>query len=306
MTFERRRLLVPVDDLPPGGPPGPAVVVGDLVLPGGDCRGLICCLPGGGMTRGYWDLGDTGFTRYAVRHGWAVLATDHPGTGESWTGAEAWYLPRHLAAAAVRVVECALEAIGVAGLPCIGFGHSLGAMVTVVAQADHRPYDGLVVCGFSRAGLPGVCTEEELSAAAHGLDDATLVRLAELRFKYPFPRLAGAGPGGRAFVGPDPDPAALAALRTCATNPVAAPALLSFLPGNVARQADTVHVPVLMGRGDSDPLLPARFDPADEFPASRHVEAVTIRGAGHNDVVSRSRHLWWERVLTWASGAHAR
>jgi alpha-beta hydrolase superfamily lysophospholipase len=67
-------------------------VVGDLHLPDhwdGEPLVLACCLPGGGMSRRYFDLqvpeaaGNYSMARHLARAGFAVANIDHPGVGES-------------------------------------------------------------------------------------------------------------------------------------------------------------------------------------------------------------------------------
>jgi pimeloyl-ACP methyl ester carboxylesterase len=299
VRIERRTLVVPVDDLLPAEAAS-LELVGDLVLPAGEAKGLLCCLPGGGMTRRYWDLGLSGFASHAAAKGWAVLATDHPGAGDQRPTHDVWLLPDHLARCAERAAEVAHRAVGVRDLHCVGVGHSLGAMVTLLAQANGNRHKAIVLCGFTAAGLRWACSEAELAAAERGLDEEVLLRLAAARFGRPFPELRGTGPTGEGFVGRDPDPGALVDLWTCTTNLIAAPALLSFLPGNVVAAAGKITVPVLVARGEDDPLVPAALNLAAEYPASRSVRMATIAGAGHNDVVARSRRGWWDHMLGWA------
>ena len=134
---------------------------------------LLVCLPGGFLSRRYFDLEIGGARRYSfaeamAARGYAVLALDHVGTGDSpkpspeeaglSLGVDA------IAATNQRALELARKFIET-GDPdgetppleisrSIGVGHSMGSMLTVEQQALARPHDGLVLFSFSTAGTP--------------------------------------------------------------------------------------------------------------------------------------------------------
>ena len=171
-------------------PLGASLEVGDLFLPSGDGAGdgarrpttLVVCVPGGGMTRRYFDLpedlpGRWSMARHLVDdHGLAVLTLDHLGVGESPPPDDPYTLtPRVVAAVNAHVVADAVAGLrsgrlvdGLGSLELdrvVGLGHSMGGMLTVHQQARHHSYDAVVLLGFGGAGLPEHLDEDEAAYA---------------------------------------------------------------------------------------------------------------------------------------------
>ncbi|HEX7097288.1 MAG TPA: alpha/beta fold hydrolase, partial [Acidimicrobiales bacterium] len=131
---------------------------------------VLCCVPGGGMSRRYFDLdvpahlGEHSMARALARQGFVVVTIDHPGVGESDTPDDGYELtPQRVAdvnAHVVHEVRRRLHAGDLApGLEpittraSIGVGHSAGAVVTIHQQARHRSHDALALLGFGGRGL---------------------------------------------------------------------------------------------------------------------------------------------------------
>src|ERR1700674_5477985 len=97
MTGERRGLTIDVSAVAPAGA---RTVAGDLFLPAAplDPPVVLTCLPGGGMTRRYFDLDVAGdgatysMARHLAARGIAVVTLDPPGVGESDQPEDAWLL----------------------------------------------------------------------------------------------------------------------------------------------------------------------------------------------------------------------
>jgi pimeloyl-ACP methyl ester carboxylesterase len=122
-------------------PAGATVEVGDLFLPDGIAEAgrpvdLVVCVPGGGMTRRYFDLpehlpGRWSMARHlAEAHGLAVLTLDHLGVGDSPPPDDPYTLtPRVVAAVHAHVVADAVERLGA------------GTLVPgLLLHGDHRPH----------------------------------------------------------------------------------------------------------------------------------------------------------------------
>jgi hypothetical protein len=164
----------------------------------------LFCLPGGGMTRGYFDLAAPGrsFAGAMTARGFAVVALDSLGWGESSRPRDGFALvPEAIAAANAQAVDALAGELEARwpGLPRIGVGHSLGALLAIVQQAEHESFDALVLLGATTRGLRVVLSDEELAYADRPeAARAELVRLARRRsggeawFELPNAARAGA------------------------------------------------------------------------------------------------------------------
>ena len=297
---------VPLGELLPGERDLALAV--DVFLPEGDAPAAVFfCFPGGGLSRGYFDLDAPGrsFARALTARGFAVVTLDSLGWGESSRPQDGFALrPEAIAAGNARAVEALANELGPA-LPRIGVGHSLGALLAVVQQAEHESFAALVLLGVGTRGLPQMLSDEELAyadrpEAAH----AELVRLARKRsgeawFELPPAARAGAIFGGGA------DPAALAAMRQVACPVVSVPALFSMLPGSSAPWAARVRVPIFLGIGERDITGPPHEVPAS-FPASHDVTLHVLPGTGHSHFAFASCEPMFERIADWGLRLTAR
>lgn len=334
-----RRLTVTVDVTPAVPLPGPHTVVADVHLPAGADDGptdhgptddgvtALCCLPGGGMSRAYWDLDADGddsysFARHAARAGFVVITVDHLGTGESSQPEDGFALTVEMVAAAddhaVRRVLDGLRAGTLDGLAApvpvgrtVGVGHSMGAMLTVIQQAAHDTHDRIALLGFSVAGLPQALNDDERAVAARGLPDAAaLAELATARFGTPYPHPEQRrndrrrGPRMRLH-GPHTPQAARRAAAAAMTNILAVGGLRSILPGNAVAEAAAVTVPVFVGIAEHDLVTDAAEVPG-QFPASADVTLYVQPEAWHNHNVAVTRRQLFARICTFAAGDAAR
>jgi pimeloyl-ACP methyl ester carboxylesterase len=281
-----------------------------IIEPVGTSNGrVLYCLPGGGMSRGYFDLAADGYSMAAhlAGSGFTSALIDHPGVGDSPPPDDPWTLTPHVVAAADAAAVAELQA-RLAGIS-IGVGHSMGAMLTVTLQGRHRAYAGLGLLGFAQiesyAGTelaahltPGEC-------AVLG-DPATLarelVRLAKARFSRPLPR--GTTARSAFLLGGMPVPEeALAAIDRCASHLIAVCGLGSMLKC-AAPEMSRIDVPVFIGFGENDITGDAR-DTANALPSCRDITLVELAGAGHNHNVAPNRQLLWDRLGQWALGVPA-
>jgi len=301
VKVDRRR--VPVADVLPGETN--LSLAADVFLPEGAPHAALFCFPGGGLHRGYFDLAAAGrsFARSLAARGCAVVTIDSLGSGESSRPRDGFALvPEAIAAAnaqAVAALGTELDACW-PGLPRIGVGHSLGALLAVVQQAEHESFAALVLLGASTRGLRVVLSDEELAYADRPeAARAELVRLARKRsggeawFELPKAARAGAIFNGGA------DPAALAAMRQVGCEVASVPALFSMIPGSSAPWAARVRVPVFLGIGARDITGPPHAVPAS-FPASLDVTLYVQPGAGHSHFAFPSCERLFERVAHWA------
>ena len=277
---------------------------------------VLVCLPGGGMTRRYWDLPDQGGARFSfaqamVARGFVVVMLDYLGIGDSDRPEDGWQLtPELLTVANSQVVDVVLRRLregrldaqwpALPELRSIGVGHSMGAMMTVLHQASSAPHAAIAVLGFSTRGLP-----QYLPPQAPGQDHSRLrgeaVSLARLMFDgqaYPSP-VRKSMSGTDLYAGAAADPGGAVAIRAAMTHLLAVPALTSMLPGNVAAEAAAITVPVFIGLGERDMAGPTHAVPAN-FPASQDITLHVLPGAGHSHLLFAARAGLYRRFAAWA------
>ncbi|MGE0881580.1 MAG: alpha/beta hydrolase [Acidimicrobiia bacterium] len=260
-------------------------------------RAVLQCLPGGGCSRSYWALevegapaGTYNFARKAAERGYAVIAADHLGTGESPVPANAADQDENTMAAAMSA--CLTVLLGEFGLadgavPVVGVGHSFGAGMTIVQQDRHRDFHALGIFGWSSIRLAV-------------MDAEGVMRAVDER-----PSTPGSAPKGLRYhnLGPDPDPVILAAARAARTPPSpqgatgAGSAIL--VPGAVMAMAARVDVPVFLGFSEVDSTLDAAAEPA-LYGAAPSVTSFLLPNAFHWHSTAPNRHDLWDAFLDWA------
>ncbi len=267
---------------------------------------LLVCLPGGFLSRKYYDLDVDGDRRFSFAErmatlGYATLALDHLGVGDSSRPEDGWLLDVDaLARANQTALEGALkrwaEEIAEA-VPTIGVGHSMGSCLTVAQQARHAPHAALVLFSFSTVGLHAFLQGRELEFAADpDAARAHIVELARERFGSAYPDDLSDGAHAAFSVGSAP-PDAERALRAAATRVLPIPGTLSMIPGGFASWARDVTVPAFVAVGDHD-LHPAHEGPSS-LPNSSEVVAYTLEDCWHCHHIANTRERLWTRVARW-------
>ena len=275
---------------------------------------VLCCLPGAGLSRAYYDLAANGdatfsFARRMASAGWVVVTLDLIGTGDSSRPADGYEItPDVIAAANARAVERLLDKMrsgtlttALPALPqlvAIGVGHSLGAVSSIIQQAKFATYRGLVLLGYGGDGLPAELSPEELSFAHDAAAiRAHIVRLSRLKYADPCWQLA-ASPRTQEVFGGGGDKRAMAALRDARTGLLATAGLFSMIPGSTAAESAAIDVPVFLGIGDRDICGPPHRIPAC-FSGSRDVTLVVLRDTGHTHFVFPSCAHLFARINSW-------
>lgn len=326
--MRRWRLEVPVGNAAPAGVES---IIVELFAPPADRRPdgseqcyevpvLVCCLPGGGMNRGYFDLRSEGLTGYsmaehlAARHGLWVLTIDHPGVGESDRPDDGFALtPAVVAAVNAMVISIVVDGLRagslVEGLPAtpglalVGVGHSMGGLLAVVQQARHGTFSALGVLGFSGRGLNEHLNDDE-RAVAHDQDaiEAAIVELTRARFGRALPPGA-TSTSGMLTVDGLPE-AVIDELGRTAASLITVCGLTSMIPGSTRREREAVTVPVFVGVGEHDITGPVELL-AGDFP-NAPTAVFVLPGAKHNHNVEPDRHVLWERLATWIAAVTSR
>ena len=294
-------LRVDVSDV---APPGCKELALQVITPAGTPQAILVCFPGGGMTRGYFDLAAPGysFAGYASRRGFLVVLVDHPGTGDSDAPDDGWTLtPMVVASIEAAAVDRALAQLSLP-VPVIGVGHSMGAHLLIHQQVMTKAFDGLALLGWGGRGLPQYLDADDrelgqLDATDPDAFTARLVASAQRRFPGPLPRGRG---GGAQFLVKNPLTQEVRQSLAAAYGPLLAVCgHASMIPGSARRAAAAVDVPVFLGVGEHDIATEHRLIPG-EFPASGDVTLYVLPGAGHNHNVEPGREQLWDRVTSWA------
>ena len=277
---------------------------------------VLCCLPGGALGRGYFDLvsdGELGFSfsRQLAARGAVVVTLDPLGMGQSSRPADGYCItPDTIAAANSQAVEQVLSMLRTgtldAQLPAlpdlvpIGVGHSLGAVSSIVQQARLRSYRALVLLGYGGGGFPSELNAEELALSGDARAiRANVVRLARARFAEPYGRITPS-PRTREVYGGGGDKRAMAALREAATVLLSTAGLFSMIPGSTREEAAEVDVPVFLGIGDRDFCGLPQAVPAC-FPRSADIQLLVLPDTGHTHFVFPTCRALYARIDSWVS-----
>jgi pimeloyl-ACP methyl ester carboxylesterase len=279
--------------------------------------------PGGGYTRGYFDINVPGHDGYSeaehhTERGIIFIAADHLGVGDSSIPDLAAISLEMLGAAndaAVRKI-CSQLAEGSLSpdfpaqrnLVRIGIGQSMGGCITIAMQGRLRTYDAIAPLGFS--AIHTVLPQRTQAARRRGMATYTLFRNHDLR------ELAAA-PGDTAhidFVYPfhwedvpkdilDADMKGGYPIRQSApswgsvTMPVCA--RLMMTPRYVAQEAAAIDVPVLIGAGERDVVPDPHAEPG-AFESSPDVSLYVVPGMAHMHNFATTRRLLWDRIADWS------
>ncbi|MDI9897401.1 alpha/beta hydrolase [Rhodococcus sp. IEGM 1381] len=244
---------------------------------GGDREtALIVCIPGGGYTGGYFEVGDSCFMASAYERGHAALAIDRPAYGESGplTVETDWYPTQS------RIIEQAIDDAwqkhgdGRPGIILVG--HSFGATIALrIAGMDRRwPLLGVSIDGTS------------------GLIVPSMTDLAGSLVDMPIHLPLALGPEAirSMFYGPEGsyDESVFAAAASCIAP---APAIeirewVSQWPLEVEKVAAGVTVPVQIRLSEHDSMQPVDAESlavfSALFTASPRVDAGIYPNCGHN------------------------
>lgn len=317
----RRRIDVDVSAVAPAGVRTLAVEVVARELPYEGLRTVLTCLPGGGMSRRYFDLrteegGDTwSMAAHLAARGVIVVLLDHPAVGDSDVPDDPYELsPAVVAEVDAHATRAVLDGLragtlvpGLAPVPSlvsIGCGHSMGGMLTVYAQAATPLHDGLALLGFAGGGLLDRLSDEERTFA----DDPdgfalAAARLTRERFGRPLSR-GSTGPSPFLLAVEVPDDA-IAAITAAGGNLLNVCGLTSMIPGASRPQLDAVDVPVFLGVGQFDITGASHQIPA-QFPRCNDITLFVCPHMGHNHNVAPTRTVLWDRLLDWSRALAAR
>jgi pimeloyl-ACP methyl ester carboxylesterase len=326
MTATHRKVELRVDVSPAVALPGPLEMAVTVHLPSevpsASRPVVISAFPGGGYSRGYFDMHFAGHDAYseAEHHttaGVVFVAADPLGVGDSTIPDFARLSIEMIAAAndrAVREVLARLET-GTLSPPFpsladpvrIGIGQSMGGCLTIVMQGRHRTYDAIAPLGYSaiHTVLPQR-TEAARRKAVQAHQYERGERLEEMSvatasghvedFVYPFhwedvpPDILNADLAGGYPLRRTVPPFGSGTVPTCALQMMA--------PGCVSEEAAAVTVPVLVGVGERD-VCPDPLAEPKAYASSRDVSVYVVPRMAHMHNFASTRSLLWDRLIAW-------
>lgn len=308
-------------------PGRPLHVVATLFLPPPDQlvddQVVVFALPGGGYSRGYYDMHFAGHLGYSqaehhLSHGLVMVSIDHLGVGQSTPEVSESVTIEDIAAANDAAVRQILERLrrgaAVDGYPpvsvgtCIGMGQSMGGGVTVIMAGRHRTYDAIAVLGYSaiHTVLPQRQPEdakyaEHFNYSREDAPETFSMQEASEKipdFLYPFfyedvpaDILAADTAGGY----PLRDVAPAFGSKTI---PLCVVAMLS--PGYLSTEAAAVDVPVFIGLGERDTAPDPHGEPG-AYCASSDITLFVCERMAHMHNFASTREQLWNRLAQWCS-----
>jgi pimeloyl-ACP methyl ester carboxylesterase len=313
----RAAVEVDVSDAAPG--PGHRVVRGVVVAPSnpgpaGSPSLVWCCLPGGNCTSDYFDLhvdGDDSSYSMAAHladAGGVVLALDHLATGASSPVDDTFSVTPEILAATNHAAFIALlgrlrEGTLVAGLEPIatplpiGLGHSMGAMITIIAQARYGTYVAVGNLGGGGGGLPQYLHDPGWVTWDRERLRTSLVELARQQFSGTVTARDQGRPG--IFHADDVPAPVVGAFRSQLTTSLPSCALASILPAFSDPERGEISVPVFLGFGEHD-LSQVPHEAVRSFRSSTDITLFVLDGSGHCHNQAGNRRQLWARMVEWA------
>lgn len=280
-----------------------------------DTRGVLLCLAGGTYDKHYWHIDIDGYPGYSfaehlAESGFAVLAVDHLGMGESTDPTELG--PVGLESLAMGDAEVARQAreclrdgelhqdLPPISAPLIGVGHSMGACLTTMVQATTHPYDAVVLLGYG-VQITNVYQDTPDAAELEQRIEQTIEASAQLagvkptdaHFYAPRARLADLF-----YAGEVPQDVIDADTAVQSRTPLRAAAEVTT-PGMVERYAHQVDVPVFLGFGAALDVSPNPYAEPANYPGSPDVTVHLVPTSGHCHNFASHRAQLWDRIARW-------
>lgn len=281
---------------------------------------ILVCLPGGSYTKAYYHLDVPGspldaysFARHLARQGCVVVALDHLGTGDSTRPADGTALTPEVVAGANAAVTRAVRArwsdgsllgggASQAEAVLVGVGHSMGAALLIVQQAEHGSFDALAILGHTNRELRLQALARRL-AESLGLPPDDQSSIAAI-----FAQMYQRSQQGYVQV----DRAITRLLFHAADVPesviAADDAVATQLPGRLLQTlsvpdyklplAARVEVPLFLGYGDQDVATDLHAEPTI-YPRARDITLYQLAGSAHCHNFATTRVLLWDRLARW-------
>jgi pimeloyl-ACP methyl ester carboxylesterase len=288
-----------------------------------DRQTVVFAMPGGGYSRGYFDMEFPGHSGYSqaehhIAHDLIVVSIDHLGVGESTPEVADVLRIEDIAAAndyAVREISRRLRAgDAVQGYPpvdvgsCVGMGQSMGGGVAVIMAGRHQTFAAVAVLGYSAIHtvlpLPRAEDANYVRNFEYTRDDAPDTFSVEAasatipEFLYPFfyedvPADIVAADTAGGYPLRDTAPA-----FGSKTIPPCVVAMLS--PGYISTEAATLRVPVFIGLGERDTAPDPRREPS-AYGKSTDITMFICDRMAHMHNFATTRTVLWDRIAHWCA-----
>lgn len=278
-------------------------------------QAILVCLAGGTYDWHYWHLevpGRSGysFAEHLAARGFAILALDHLGVGESSPPTASGpaglaLLARGDAAVAHQVRERVVagtlsEHLPPLDIPLVGVGHSMGACLTTMVQADTHPYAAVALLGY---GVQVANVHDESNVATE-LEDriAQSERIFRERNNVPVEVDACVVPRSHLrtlFHAPDVPGDVIAADDAVESMVPVRAASEVTTPGYVARFAEMIDVPVFLGLGKTLDVSPDPYSEPGNYRSSDDVTLHLVDGSAHCHNFASNRAILWDRIAAW-------
>ncbi|MDT0576090.1 alpha/beta fold hydrolase [Croceicoccus sp. F390] len=287
---------------------GTATITMALYLPEGTPSGVcFVCMPGGGASRHYFDLGEAdgvelSFAALMTGQGHAVVTLDTPGTGTNALGDNHPFLmPRTAMRYVAQAATQLRKYLGDRARVLVGTGHSMGGALLMLCQGQHRAFDAMCIMGASAGGIERALDnhEKQFIDRPDALE-AALPDLVERKFKTQFPS-NDRGPSETSAIFGGQTPAANDLLRAAMGSFFAAGGYVSMVRGSIHKEAQRIDIPAFFMFGDRDIGI-APNQVLSDFPALTDATLLVLADTGHNHFAFRSIGPFTRRLDHWVRG----
>ncbi|MDA8707783.1 alpha/beta hydrolase [Hellea sp.] len=257
----------------------------------------LFCLPGGGLTKDYFDLAEGfSFARSMSAKGYAVITMDHPSVATNSTPEDHPYLTPRIAA---EYLSKALTS-WTGDDPIIGVGHSMGGMMIMLMQGNHAPFSALGLFGSNAGGLDwGLSDEEKPYINKEAKFEQDIKQLSFAKFGGPYTQVSG-GPSGTSILFGGGTPELNQRLRDISCEMNSTSALMSMVRGSFKTEVEAINVPMFFAFGDHNIGIPPEEAPKD-FINAKSSELIILENTGHNHFAFTSIETFCAKFDYWAS-----
>ena len=170
----------------------------------------------------------------------------------------------------------------------IGGGHSMGAMQTVIQQAEHRTWQAIMFLGYTTQGV-------------HGFHQGQKFRMADLLPEGDgpdYPENDRAAQRDNFHFGDVPEAVMLADDAIAVPTPSMI-GLDSIKTDIIKPEAAQIYVPVLFGNAERD-VSPDPHGEAQFFPKCTDFSMFLLPGSAHCQTFANTRAQFWNRMHDWS------